>query len=323
MDNITKLISWVKDATRTPWYLLGTIVLFVMPDTSAQESLISRLEVFHLETGSREVVLQERGHFEAPNWSLDGSYLLINQNGLLYKYDFASKAKIPFHSGPLQHLNNDHGISADGKLLAISNNDPDLPSETGTSRIYVMPLSGGEPELLTPLYPSYWHGWSPDGELIVYTALRGDDYDIYSMALKDGREIRLTSESGLDDGPEFSVDGEHIYYNSIHSGSMQIWRMRADGSEKVQLTEDSYSNWFPHPSPDGRFLVFLSYLKDQGDRHPAMKKVALRLYDLESGKISTLCSFTGGQGSINVPSWSSDSRKFAFVSYELIPDKNE
>ena len=241
----------------------------------------------------------------------------------MYRYDLSAKEKILYQTGSLKHCNNDHGITADGRLLAISNNDPDIESETGTSRVYVMPLSGGEPKLITPLYPSYWHGWSPDGEVILYTALRGDDYDIYSMSLKGGPEIRLTDRPGLDDGPEFSVDGKHIYYNSMHSGSMEIWRMQQDGSEKIPITDDSYSNWFPHPSPDGRYIVFLSYLEDQGGRHPAMKDVALRLYDLESGQIRTLCSFTGGQGTINVPSWSPDSQKFAFVSYELIPKKNE
>ncbi len=308
--------------TWTRWYLL-IILVCITSSIKAQESLISRLEVFHLKTGQREVVWQEEGHFEAPNWSPDGSYLLINQNGLLYKFNLISREKELLPTGSLDQCNNDHGITTDGAFLAISNNDPDIPSETGTSRIYVMPLKGGDPRLLTPLYPSYWHGWSPNGSTIVYTAYRGDDYDIYSMGLNDSLETRLTTEPGLDDGPEYSADGAYIYYNSIHSGSMEIWRMNSDGNEKVQLTDDGFSNWFPHPSPDGRFLVYLAYLEDQGGGHPPMKNVALQLYDLETQHIRTLCSFTGGQGSINVPSWSPDSEKFAFVSYESIPGKDE
>ena len=104
---------------------------------------------------------------------------------------------------------------------------------------------------------------------------------------------------------------------------MQIWRMNADGSDKIQLTDDGYSNWFPHPSPDGRFIAFLSYLEDQGDGHPPMKEVALRLYDLTDSTIRTLCEFIGGQGTINVPSWSPDGTKLAFVSYTYKNNTNE
>ena len=104
---------------------------------------------------------------------------------------------------------------------------------------------------------------------------------------------------------------------------MQIWRMDANGRNHIQLTDDKYSNWFPHPSPDGRFIVFLTYLEDQGDGHPPMKDVALRLYDLNNETIKTLCEFTGGQGTINVHSWSPDGIKLAFVSYSNKISKNE
>ena len=98
---------------------------------------------------------------------------------------------------------------------------------------------------------------------------------------------------------------------------MEIWRMKADGSEPEQLTDDAYSNWFPHPSPDGQSFVFLTYLEDQGEAHPALKDVALRLYDLKTKQIRELARFTGGQGTINVPSWSPDGKRFAFVSYSV------
>jgi len=151
---------------------------------------------------------------------------------------------------------------------------------------------------------------------VVYTALRNGTYDIYQIALNDSTEVQLTNAPGLDDGPEYSPDGMYIYYNSFQSGVMELWRMRPDGADKEQLTDDAYSNWFPHPSPDGKYLVFISYMEDQGQNHPALKKVALRLYNLQDKTIKTLCSFTGGQGTINVPSWSPDSKKFAFVSYQ-------
>ena len=277
--------------------------------------LTSNLEIYSLETESRSLVLSEKAHFEAPNWSTDGSYLLINQEGLLYKVYLKDARKELLQTGNARQCNNDHGISFSGKLLAISNNDPKIREEAGGSRIYVLPVSGGTPRRVTANSPSYWHGWSPDDRWLVYTAERNGEYDIYRIALEGGAEEQLTDFPGLQDGPEYSPDGNSIYYNSAHSGSMEIWRMDASGKNHTQITNDQYSNWFPHPSPDGKYLVYISYLEDQGENHPPMKAVALRLMDLKSKTTRTLCTFTGGQGTINVPSWSPDSKHFAFVSY--------
>lgn len=303
---------FIREITRL-WIILGAIIPLM--STAQNSEIESILEVYSLERSERIAIYSEDGHFEAPNWSPDGQSLIINQEGLLYKIGLDGTAKELLDTGPLDQCNNDHGISPDGQFLAISNNDSLVPDEYGTSRIYVMPLLGGQPKLATELWPSYWHGWSPDSKFLVYTAMRNGDFDIYKIPAKGGVEERLTTTHGLDDGPEFSADGKYIFYNSAKSGRMELWRMNAKGDQHEQLTDDPYSNWFPHPSPDGRYLVFLSYIEDQGDQHPPMKKVALRLYDLRTGNISSLCSFTGGQGTINVPSWSPDGSKFAFVSY--------
>lgn len=303
---------------------LITMVLPAGPAFSQNQSsrnISSTLEVYAMEFGERHSIYHEDAHFEAPNWSRDGQFFIINQGGLLYKISLDGQTKTLIDTGDLNDLNNDHGLSADGSLLAISNNDPVEPNDYGTSRIYILPMEGGSPKLATPEWPSYWHGWSPDSRNILYTAHREGDFDVYRMELESGAEQRLTRDPGLDDGPEYSPDGKYIYYNSMRSGNMELWRMNSDGSEKLQLTNDSYSNWFPHPSPDGRYLVFITYLENQGDRHPPMKDVALRLMDLSDNSIKSLCRFTGGQGSINVPSWSPDGSKLAFVSYQYLNDE--
>jgi Tol biopolymer transport system component len=295
------------------------VILFIMGSAQnfgQSSQLKSMLEIFSLETGERKVIYEEKAHFEAPNWSPDGNYLIFNQNGLLYKIKTDGSSKEQLDTGTAVKCNNDHGISPDGTMLAISNNDPIEGVESGTSRIYTLPIEGGDPKLVTLEYPSYWHGWSPESDAVVYTARRNNNYDIYRISIHGGEEERLTNSPGLDDGPEYSPEGSYIYYNSMQSGSMEIWRMKDDGSKKEQLTNDAYSNWFAHPSPDGKYFVFISYLQDQGDRHPPLKDVALRLYHLNTKEIKSLCFFTGGQGTINVPSWSPDSKHFAFVSYE-------
>ena len=303
--------------------LLALLLLIPLSASAQLNNVKSKLEVFDIETGQRTVFYEEDDHFEAPNWSNDGLYFLLNGRGRLFKLDIATKKKTYINTGFADKVNNDHGISPDGTLLVISHYDqPGVAYEDldfRMSRIYTLPITGGEPKVVTSLTPSFWHGWSPDGKKLIYTALRDDNFDIYEIDVSGGPETRLTTDPGLDDGSEYSPDGQHIYYNSMKSGKMELWRMRTDGSQQEQLTDDAYSNWFPHPSPDGTKLVYLAYLEDQGNRHPAMKDVALRLLNLEDKSIKTLCQFIGGQGTINVPSWSPDGKKFAFVSYEYLP----
>ena len=131
----------------------------------------------------------------------------------------------------------------------------------------------------------------------------------------------MTTAKGLDDGPDYSPDGKYIYFNSERTGHMQIWRMRADGSEQEQMTFGEENDWFPHISPNGEWMVFLTYDKSVSG-HPENKDVLLRLMSLKDKKITVLAKLFGGQGTINVPSWSPDSGQLAFVSFQLAPKED-
>lgn len=284
-----------------------------------QQPIISQLETFDLTTNQRQVIHRDTGRFEAPNWTPDGALLIVNQRGKIYRVSVKGGTKTVINTDFVNNCNNDHGLTPDGKTLIISHNDRRV-GMGATSRIFTVPISGGVPTLITEKNPSYWHGVSTDGKTIAYAAERPTeagkkDYDIYTTPITGGAETRLTTSPGLDDGPDYSPDGKFIYLNSMRSGKMEIWRMGADGSNPTQLTNDAYANWFAHPSPDGRWIVFISYLEDQGSNHPADKAVMLRLMDLKTSKIRELARFRGGQGTINVPSWSHTSKQFAFVTY--------
>src|SRR5690606_37885370 len=208
-----------------------------------------------------------------------------------------------------------HGISFDGKMLAISHHRAGFPG--GGSTVYVLPVTGGTPKMVTEETPSYWHGWAPNNKEVVYVGQReGTGYDVYKKNINGGPEIRLTKTQGTHvDGPEYSPDGKHIYYNGNQSGTMQLWRMKPDGSAKEQLTFDEYNDWFPHISPDGKWIVFISFPADiPVDSHPSFKRVMLRLMPVSGGAPRVIAYLYGGQGTINVPSWSSDSKRIAFVS---------
>lgn len=277
-----------------------------------RQYLGSNLEILDVETGHREIVHRAPDSFQAPNWTPDGKALIYNHNGLLYRFDLETRTPAVLPTGFADRNNNDHVLTFDGRMLGISHHPPD----EGHSIIYTVPVEGGTPKRITPLGPSYLHGWSPDNRYLVYTAQRDGDYDIYRIpADGSGPEERLTFTPGLDDGSEYSPDGRHIYYNSVRSGTMQLWRMTADGEDHTQLTDDGFNNWFPHVSPDGRWILFLSYLPDvpPGD-HPFYKPVYLRLMPVGGGPARVVAYLYGGQGTINVPSWSPDSKRAAFVS---------
>ena len=280
------------------------------------QNLESELVLLNVKTGKEKVILREKRHFEAPNWSRDGKYLIINSNGLLEKVSVKGEKLGIIDSGFANRCINDHGLSFDGKWLIVSHNDPTVTAQGGNSRIFILPLSGGVPRLITGNAPSYWHGVSPDNQWVVYCAMRNGEWDVYKSHMITDEEIRLTDAKGLDEGPEYSYDGEWIYFNSNRTGRMHIYRMRPDGSEQTQLTNDEYDNWFPHPGPDNRSIAYIAYIEDQQGGHPFGKDVKLRLLDVETSQIRDLTPvFYGGQGTLNVHSWSPDGKNIAFVRY--------
>ena len=284
------------------------------PPATGKPRLISTLETVPIASKDRRVVWTTTNLIEAPNWSHDGASLIFNSGGRLHRIAVAGGEPQAIDTGFATRCNNDHGISPDGARLVIS----DQTQGDRKSRIYTLPITGGTPKLITEAAPSYWHGWSPDGKTLAYCAERNGEFDIYTIPAGGGAENRLTNAKGLDDGPDYTADGQWIYFNSDRDGAMHVWRMRADGSAQEKVTNDEFNNWFPHPSPDGKWLVFLSY-EQNVKGHPENKDVTLRIMPLGGGRVEVLAKLFGGQGTINVPSWSPDSRRVAFVSYQLNP----
>ena len=283
----------------------------------------SSLEILDPETGELHVALESKEPFEAPDWTHDGAGLIYNVSGRgpgwgrLRRFELSSGATQDIDTGFADRNNNDHVLSFDGNTLAISDQ---ARSHGGQSAVFIVPATGGTPRRLTPLTPSYAHGWSPDGKFIVYTGGRSNKFDIYKMASEGGEEIRLTDAPGLNDGPEYSPDGNYIYFNSSRTGRMQLWRMKPDGTEQEQLTRDEFNNWFPHISPDGKQIAFISFPGDISPTdHPYYKHCYLRLMPTAGGEAKVIAYVYGGQGTMNVRSWSPDGKRLAFVSNNTFP----
>ena len=278
----------------------------------------SRLEILDVQTGNRQLVHSSAEPFEAPNWTRDGRALIYNTSGRsegrgrLRRFDLATRQSSPIDTGSAVRNNNDHVLSFDGAWLGISGQT----TGDGQSAVYTVPAAGGTPKRVTRLAPSYFHGWSPDGRHLVYTGGRNGEFDIYRIAADgQGEETNLTRHPGLDDGPEYTPDGRYIYFNSTRSGTMQIWRMKPDGADPEPVTNDEHNNWFPHVSPDGKWIVFITFPKEVPPAdHPYYQRVTLRLMPIEGGTPRVIAYLYGGQGTINVPSWSPDGTMLAFVS---------
>lgn len=279
-----------------------------------REYIGSNLETLDLATGRRTILHYSPESLQAPNWTPDNRSLIYNSNGRIYRFDFKNKAVSPINTGVVTSNNNDHVLSFDGRQLGLSS------SVDGKSIVFTVPVQGGTPKRITPVGHSYLHSWSPDGQSLIFTGERNGDFDIYRVGANGGPETQLTKVKGLDDGAEYAPDGRHIYFNSTRSGTMQIWRMNADGSNPEPITSDGFNNWFPHISPDGKQLVMLSFGTDVSpDDHPFYRHVYLRHMNLVNGRpdpasLRVIAYVYGGQGTINTPSWSPDSRRVAFIS---------
>jgi TolB protein len=288
-------------------------------DAAAKPTLYSSMETLSVTSNDRHMIYSAAERFEAPNWSRDGATLVFNGGGRLWKLPATGGKPEMVDTGFATKVNNDHGFSPDGTRLAIS----DGSQGDQKSIVYIVPSAGGSPKRITEpgRGPSYWHGWSPDGKTLAFVGERNADFDIFAIPATGGAEIRLTTAQGLDDGPDYSPDGKYIYFNSERSGTMQIWRMHPDGTQQERVTREDTNDWFPHISPDGKWMVFLAYDGDVKG-HPENKNVTLKRMDLADGKITTLVKLFGGQGTINVPSWSPDSKQIAYVSYHLVPNES-
>ncbi len=213
-------------------------------------------------------------------------------------------------TGGLSRINNDHGGAPDASLLAGSDN-----TEGGESCIYSVSIEGGLARRITEAAPYWWHGWSPDGARMAYAAFRNGESCIATCSTGGGGETIVTGGPHRYDGPDHSPDGEWIWFNSDRGGSMQLWRVGPDGRDPRQMTDDASAIWFPHPSPDGRHVPHLAHAPGTTG-HPSDRDVELRPFECATGQVRTLVALFGGQGTINVPGWSPDIRRFAFVRRE-------
>ena len=276
------------------------------------------------DTGAIRTVRELDTLVEAPNWTSDGRWLVINGGGKLWKLPAdGSGGLTEIFTGRVQSCNNDHVLSPDNKEIFVSS----------AGHLYRLPFEGGEPVQVSNNKPAdsgflyYLHGISPDSTTLVYTAVepyggqpRGR-LNIATIPAAGGKDSWVTNTLARNDGPEYSPDGKWIYFNSEFAarrpGHAQIFRIAVDGAMIEQLTFDDRVNWFPHFSPDGKWMAYISYAPGT-ITHPADLDIELRVMPANGGESRVVVSLFGGQGTFNVNSWAPDSTHFAYVAYPFI-----
>ena len=281
----------------------------------------SELTVINADGSGRDVILVADEIIEAPNWHADGTTLVFNGGGELWRINIDGSGLKRIETGAIRALNNDHVLSPDGKTIYMSNQDD--------GALYAVGIDGGEPRRVsnqhTTPFHYYLHGVSPDNSTLSYVAIEGAGehrrVNMFTIPTKGGPDHRLSDVSYANDGPEYSPDGKWIYFNSERDGKRpghaQCYRMRTDGTGIERLTDDDRVNWFPHPSPDGKQIVYISYPEGTLG-HPPDKPVQLKMMPPAGGSHRELVALFGGQGTINVNSWAPDSTRLAYVAYPVM-----
>ncbi len=301
--------------------VFSNVQVEALPPVTTPPVLHSTLETVIVASTDRRVRYTTSGSLEDPNWTPDGKALLFDAAGNLQRFVLdngvhpidstlpRSTAAAPIPVG--LKINGDHAISPNGSTIAVGSGDPD-----GVARIYVVPIDGGTPRRVVADGPAYVHGWSPDGKTLSYSAQQGAGFEAFTIPMAGGSATRLAPQS---DVAEFSPDGQWIYFQSDRTGHMQLWRMHPDSSAQEQLLISETVDWFPHISPDGQQIAYIAY-KPGTEGHPANQDIELRVLSIADRRVRTVAQLLGGRGTMNVPSWSPDSRMLAFTSYALLPE---
>lgn len=276
--------------------------------------IFSTIETVPVSSPEREAIYVAPGRLESPFWTKDGKSLILTSGGKLVALPITAKfdgVRGPVDTGSLAKIGHHTAISPDGTMLGFTD-------ETGgQTAIYSVPVKGGTPKLITDRPGSWFQGWSPDGQTVLYCGTRNGKTQILIAPAAGGPETALGTANNNNDTPEYSPDGKFIYFNSDRTGLMQVWRMTADGKDETQITTDEFSNWFPHVSPDGTQVAYVSYDKGVAG-HPNDAELHLRSMALDTKTVKVLANFTGGAGSFHSPAWSPDSKSVAIVSYQLV-----
>jgi hypothetical protein len=280
------------------------------------EATPSRVTTIEIGGSSPKVVLDSPHRFAAPEWTPDGTSLIVNGGGTLWRLPALGGSPTPIAIARSGWIDINHSVSPDGKSLAFT-----------SGALWKVASDGGEPVQVTANPGNYVHGWSPDGKGLMVSSNRGQGIDLFSISPESGEERRLTTSPRLDDAGQSSSDGRWLYFVSDRSGNREIWRIPASGegpggSKAERITSDDRQNASPRPSPDGKWLIYLSYPPRSPfnaiDRDVLIRRIPLPVDGPVKApvKAEDVVRIVGGHGTLGSRPFSPDGRRFVYSSFE-------
>lgn len=257
--------AWHPDGL---WIATEHSVAFDTDNDGLPDSLVrTGIWLVDAETGEvQDTALLEWGG--APEWSPDGSRLVVHHNAQIYTVRVNSLNPPEIDTAGIRQLTNEGrnfypDWSPDGEWIFYDSN---LDSPTGLNFIWKMRPDGSKkvriafaPDDGEIRIPS----WSPNSQNIIHIRYLVGVYssEIYSMKNDGSNSVRLTENEKTDRYPKYSPDGSSIASLSVPSppepAIAAIWIMDSTGSNQRKISPD-WSGVFSW-SPDGSRIVFLTY----------------------------------------------------------------
>ena len=216
---------------------------------SAIGSDSSRVYIYNIDTGQKEIVGDFKNMSFAPRFSPDGQKVIMSlesddgRNANIYEMDLRSKQtrqitnEVSINTAPC--------YSPDGSRIAFESD------RGGTQQIYVMGADGSNQQRI-----SFGNGaystpvWSPDGKYIAFTKQSDGGFGIGIMNV-DGSGERILTEGFHNEGPTWSPNSRVIMFfrdTRGETGGAQLWSVDISGYNEQQVPTADFSSdpaWSP------------------------------------------------------------------------------
>lgn len=197
-------------------------------------------------------------------------------------------------------------ISPDGIWAAYTVTETDLQRDKKETRIWMVPIAGGEPIPMTSKgYSAFSPDWSPDGKYLSFMSSKGEDSktQVWALYRSGGEAQQLTHIKQGISGYRWSPDSKKL-----------LLRIRDQKPEL--LNEDMADDNTPKP-----YVIDRLQFKRDGVGYLDQRRTHLYIYTLHSNDAAV--QITSGDFDDSEPVWSPDGTSIAFVSNRTKdPDAN-
>jgi len=249
------------------------------------------------------------------------------------------------------HRVSDPQISPYGKWIAFVVSTMDLEEDESESRIWMVPVDGGEAIPMTAKGSSASRPrWSPDGKYLSFLAARdGDKAQVWTLFRKGGDSVQLTEVVQGVKSYDWSPDGGKLlltlqdpkpgeleddngedkketpkpwvidrlqfkqdYIGYLDRRRTHLYVFDVESKTTTQITSGDFDDSEPVWSPDGKSVAFVSNRTEEPDNNYNTDIWVVAADNPDQGK--TILQVTKNPGADSSPTWSPDGKSIAYIS---------